>query len=84
MHKLIIVIFFFLIIFYSIVQPKKSQADCEPYTGPAIFSLYKNRQAIFTSVQDANAKQRYKIEWFIGEKNMGSVIKKAGESFILK
>ena len=28
--------------------------------------------------------QRYKIEWFVGGKSLGSVIKKSGESFVLK
>jgi len=29
--------------------------------------------------------QRYKVEWFVGGKSMGSVIKKGGgESFVLK
>ena len=33
---------------------------------------------------DAGTAQRYKIEWFIGGKRLGSVIKKSGESFVLK
>ena len=64
--------------------PAAAQTKCEGTTNPAYFSLYKNRQATFTSVMDAGTPQRYKVEWFIGGKSMGSVIKKAGESFILK
>ena len=33
---------------------------------------------------DAGTAQRYKIEWFVGGKRLGFVIKKAGESFVLK
>jgi hypothetical protein len=33
---------------------------------------------------DAGTPQRYKVEWFIGGKSLGSVIKKPGESFVLK
>ena len=33
---------------------------------------------------DAGTAQRYKIEWFVGEKSVGSVVKKPGESFVLK
>ncbi len=59
-------------------------ANCEGILGAAYFSLYKNRQATFMSVADADAAQRYKVEWFVGRKSLGSVIKKAGESFVLK
>ena len=64
--------------------PAAAQTKCQGTTNPAYFSLYKNRQATFTSVMDAGTPQRYKIEWFIGGKSLGSVIKKSGESFILK
>ena len=64
--------------------PAAAQTKCEGTTNPAYFSLYKDRQATFTSVMDAGTAQRYKIEWFIGEKRVGFVIKKAGESFVLK
>ena len=64
--------------------PAVAQTKCEGTTNPAYFSLYKNRQATFTSVMDAGSSQRYKIEWFIGGKSIGSVIKKAGEPFVLK
>ena len=64
--------------------PAAAQTKCEGTTNPAYFSLYKNRQATFTSVMDAGIPQRYKIEWFIGGKSLGSVIKKPGESFVLK
>jgi len=61
-----------------------AQTECDGTTNPAYFSLYKNRQAIFTSAMDAGTMQTYKIEWFIGGKSIGSVIKKGGESFVLK
>ena len=61
-----------------------AQTECEGTTNPAYFSLYKNRQATFTSAMDADTMQRYKVEWFVGGKSLGSVIKKAGESFVLK
>jgi len=64
--------------------PAAAQTNCDGTTNPAYFSLYKNRQATFTSAMDAGTTQRYKIEWFIGGKSVGSVIKKAGESFVLK
>ena len=64
--------------------PAAAQTKCEGTTNPAYFSLYKNRQATFTSAMDAGTMQRYKIEWFIGGKRVGFVIKKAGESFVLK
>ena len=68
----------------SVTFHATAQTKCEGTPNPAYFSLYKNRQATFTSVMDADTMQRYKIEWFIGGKSMGSVIKKAGESFVLK
>ena len=40
--------------------------------------------ATFSSFVDADSKQQYKVEWFIGKKLLGSVIKNAGESFTLK
>ena len=61
-----------------------AQTKCEGTTNPAYFSLYKNRQATFTSAMDAGTMQKYKIEWFVGGKSLGSVIKKSGESFVLK
>ena len=61
-----------------------AQTKCEGTLTPAYFSLYKNRQATFTSAKDADAMQKYKIEWFIGGKSVGLVVKKAGESFVLK
>ena len=64
--------------------PVAAQTKCEGTTNPAYFSLYKNRQATFTSAMDADTMQRYKIEWFVGGKSLGSVIKKSGESFVLK
>ena len=64
--------------------PATAQTKCEGTTNPAYFSLYKDRQATFTSVLDAGTLQRYKIEWFVGGKSVGSVVKKSGESFVLK
>ena len=80
----IVIISLFAVLTLSIVLPATARADCEGTLGPADFSLYKNRPATFTSKMDAGTMQKYKIEWFIGGKSMGSVIKKAGESFILK
>jgi hypothetical protein len=68
----------------SVTFHAAAQTKCQGTTNPAYFSLYKNRQATFTSVMDAGTAQRYKIEWFIGGKSIGSVIKKSGESFVLK
>ena len=68
----------------SVTFHAAAQMKCQGTTNPAYFSLYKNRQATFTSVMDAGIPQRYKIEWFIGGKSLGSVIKKPGESFVLK
>ena len=67
-----------------VIFPAAAQARCEGTTNPAYFSLYKNRQATFTSAMDAGTMQRYRIEWFVGGKSLGSVIKKSGESFVLK
>jgi len=73
-----------IILTLCVTFPAAAQTKCEGTTNPAYFSLYKNRQATFTSAMDAGTMQRYKIEWFIGRKSVGSVIKKAGESFVLK
>merc|ERR1711964_689708 len=51
---------------------------------PCVLFVVQNRQAIFTSAMDAGTMQRYKIEWYVGGKSMGSVTKKGGESFVLK
>ena len=64
--------------------PAAAQTKCEGTASSAYFSLYKNRQAAFTSVMNAGTLQRFKIEWFIGGKRLGFVIKNAGESFVLK
>ena len=64
--------------------PAAAQTECDGTTNPTYFSLYKNRQATFTSARDADTMQRYKIEWFVGGKRLGSIIKKSGESFVLK
>ena len=68
----------------SITFPIITYANCEGIPGPAYFSLYKNRGATFTSAMNADAMQRYEIEWFVGSKSLGSVVKMAGESFTLK
>ena len=80
----IVVISLFAVLTLSVILPATVRADCEGALGSVDFSLYKNRQATFTSQMDAGTMQRYKIEWFVGGKSMGSVIKKGGESFILK
>ena len=67
-----------------VTSPADAQTNCEGTTNPAYFSLYKNKQATFTSVKDAGTAQKYTIEWFIGGKRVGFVIKNAGESFVLK
>ena len=68
----------------SVTFHAAAQTKCQGTTNPAYFSLYKNRQAAFTSVMNAGTLQRFKIEWFIGGKRVGFVIKNAGESFVLK
>ena len=80
----IVVLSLYAVMTLSVILPATARADCEGTLGPADFSLYKNRQATFTSQMDAGTMQRYKIEWFVGGKSMGSVIKKAGEAFVLK
>jgi hypothetical protein len=80
----IVIISLFAVLTLSIVLPATARADCEGTLGPADFSLYKNRPATFTSKMDAGTMQKYKIEWFIGGKRVGFVIKNAGESFVLK
>jgi len=84
MTNIITTIFSCITLALCVTFPAAAQTNCEGTTNPAYFSLYKNRKATFTSAMDAGTMQRYKIEWFIGGKSMGSVIKKAGESFILK
>ena len=66
------------------IFPTTLFANCEGSPSPADFSLYKNLQANLISKIDADSMQRYKVEWFIGGKSMGLVIKKRGESFVLK
>jgi len=84
MTKIILIFFSCIILALCVTFPAVAQTKCEGTTNPAYFSLYKNRQATFTSVMDAGTAQRYKIEWFVGEKSVGSVVKKPGESFVLK
>jgi len=68
----------------TIIHPLKVYASCDGILGPAYFSLYKNMSATFSSFMDADTKQRYKVEWFIGKKILGSIVKSAGDSFTLK
>jgi hypothetical protein len=68
----------------AITLPPNVYASCDGILGSAYFSLYKNMRATFSSFIDADTKQRYKIEWFIGKKLLGTVIKSGGESFALK
>ena len=84
MTNIITTIFSCITLALLVTFPAGAQTECDGTTNPAYFSLYKNRQATFTSAMDAGTMQRYKIEWFIGGKSVGSVIKKAGESFVLK
>jgi hypothetical protein len=73
-----------IILLVAIAHPQKAHASCDGILGPAYFSLYKNMRATFSSFIDADTKQRYKVEWFIGKKLLGAVTKNAGESFALK
>ena len=84
MTKIIAVISLCVSLGLGLTFPVNGQTICEGISGPAYFSLYKNMQATFTSAKDADTKQRYKIEWFVGRKLLGSIEKEAGESFILK
>ena len=84
MTNIITIIFLCVILALCVTFPAAAQTKCEGTTNPVYFSLYKNRHATFTSAMDADTIQRYKVEWFIGEKRVGFVIKKAGESFVLK
>ena len=84
MSNITSVFFSCLTLALCVTFPAAAQTNCEGTTNPAYFSLYKNRQATFTSAMDDGTMQRYKIEWFVGGKRLGSVTKKAGESFVLK
>ena len=84
MIKNLIVSFLCLNFWINHALPKISYANCEGILGHANFSLYKNKQAIFNSVTNADYEQRYNIEWFIGSKSIGSVTKNGGESFVLE
>ena len=76
--------YLFICLTINAILPATSFANCEGSLSPVDFSLYKNLQANFISKVDAGTMQRYKVEWFIGGKSIGSVIKKGGESFVLK
>ena len=84
MVRLAVIAFLYMLSGLSLLFPVIAYANCEGISGPAHFSLYKNRQATFNSATNADFHQKYDIEWFIGKKSMGSVSKNGGESFILK
>ena len=84
MTNIILTFFSCIILALCVTFPAAAQTKCEGTTNPAYFSLYKDRQATFTSVMDAGTMQKYKIEWFIGGKRIGFIIKNSGESFVLK
>ena len=84
MTNIVTTIFSCMALALCVTFPAAAQTNCEGTTNPAYFSLYKNRQATFTSAMDPGTMQRYKIEWFVGGKSVGSVVKKPGESFVLK
>ena len=84
MTNIITTIFSCITLALCVTFPAAAQTNCEGTTNPAYFSLYKNRKATFTSAMDAGTIQKYKIEWFVGGKSVGSVTKKGGESFVLK
>ena len=83
MLRLTVTVFIYLIRF-SVEVPESAYANCEGISGPAHFSLYKNRQAIFYSAANADYEQKYRIEWFVGSKSIGSATMSGGESFIVK
>ena len=58
----------FINLLIAIIHPPKAYASCDGILGPAYFSLYRNMGATFSSFMDADTKQRYKVEWFIGKK----------------
>ena len=67
-----------------VIFPVLVFAECEGIAGPAQFFLSKNGQATFESVADADYKQRYEVEWFVGSRSLGLVTKSGGESFVLE
>ena len=80
------ILIFFLCMSLGLISsfPVTTYANCEGISGPAHFSLYKNRQANFYSSTNADYEQKYDIKWFVGSKHMGSVTKSGGESYTLK
>ena len=84
MTRLIILVFTYLTLELNIALPQIAYANCEGILGPAYFSLYKNRQATFSSFASADYKQKYEVEWFIGSKSMGAAAMSGGQSFTLK
>ena len=84
MVRLALVTLFYVLSGLSLLLPDIAHANCEGISGPAYFSLYKNRQATFNSATNADYNQKYDVEWLIGKKSIGSVSKNGGESFVLK
>jgi len=84
MIRWIVVIFMNLSLGLNTALPVIANTNCEGISGPAHFSLYKNRQATFNSITNADYEQRYNIEWFVGSKSMGTATRNGGESFTLK
>ena len=84
MTKPIALVFIYLTIPLGAALPEIAYSNCDGISGPAYFSLYKNKQAVFNSITNADYEQKYDIEWFVGSRSLGSVTKKGGESFILK
>ena len=84
MVRLVVIAFLYMLSGLSLLFPVIAYANCEGISGPAHFSLYKNRQATFNSATNADFHQKYDIEWFIGKKSMGSITKSGGESFVLE
>ena len=84
MAKTVATVFLCLNLEMSSALPATAYENCEGIPGPAHFSLYKNRRAIFSSVANADYEQKYAVEWFFGSKSLGSITKKSGESFVLR
>ena len=84
MTKPIALVFIYLTIPLGAALPEIAYSNCDGISSPAYFSLYKNKQAVFNSITNADYEQKYDIEWYIGSKSMGSVVRNGGESFILE
>ena len=62
MKNVFLSVFLYIVLPFVAGFPMTAYANCEGTLGSAYFSLYKNRQATFTSVADASAEQRYKVD----------------------